>query len=117
MASYTTNYNLKKPADSDSYDIADANGNMDIIDGALNTLNSKVTIQTLSTNGTTDADGFINTGLASSKVVLCAYATTEPYRIITFVKNSTWYLMVTKGTSSISALGNYSIGYEVKYYN
>lgn len=42
MASYTPNYNLKKPADADSYDIADANGNMDIIDGALNTQNSKI---------------------------------------------------------------------------
>lgn len=41
MASYTPNYNLKKPADSDSYDIADHNGNMDKIDTALNTLNSK----------------------------------------------------------------------------
>ena len=42
MASYTPNYNLKKPADSDSYDIADHNGNMDKIDTALNTLNSKI---------------------------------------------------------------------------
>ena len=42
MATYTTNYNLKKPADADSYDIADANGNMDIIDGALNTLNNQI---------------------------------------------------------------------------
>ena len=43
MASYTPNYNLKKPADSDSYDIADHNGNMDKIDTALNTLNSNYT--------------------------------------------------------------------------
>lgn len=42
MASYTPNYNLKKPADSDYYDIADDNGNMDKIDTALNTLNSKI---------------------------------------------------------------------------
>ena len=42
MANYTPNYNLKKPEDSDSYDIADANGNMDIIDGALNTLNNQI---------------------------------------------------------------------------
>lgn len=44
MASYTPNYNLKKPADGDYYDIADDNGNMDKIDTALNTLNAK-TIQ------------------------------------------------------------------------
>lgn len=42
MASYTPYYNLKKPADSDSYDIADHNGNMDKIDTALNTLNGKI---------------------------------------------------------------------------
>lgn len=43
MASYTPNYNLKKPADGDYYDIADDNGNMDKIDTALNTLNNKIT--------------------------------------------------------------------------
>ena len=36
MATYTTNYNLKKPSASDTVDIADINGNMDIIDNALN---------------------------------------------------------------------------------
>lgn len=35
MATYTTNYNLKKPADSDFINIADLNGNADIIDGEL----------------------------------------------------------------------------------
>jgi len=35
MASYTTNYNLKKPASSDTVDVADINGNMDAIDTAL----------------------------------------------------------------------------------
>ena len=35
MATYTTNYNLKKPADSDFITIADLNGNADIIDEEL----------------------------------------------------------------------------------
>ena len=35
MATYTTNYNLKKPADSDLINIADVNGNADIIDEEL----------------------------------------------------------------------------------
>lgn len=35
MATYTTNYNLKKPADSDFINIADLNGNADIIDKEL----------------------------------------------------------------------------------
>ena len=32
---YTKNYNLKKPAGTDAYNIADFNGNMDIIDSQL----------------------------------------------------------------------------------
>lgn len=35
MATYTTNYNLKKPADSDFINVADLNGNADIIDTEL----------------------------------------------------------------------------------
>lgn len=35
MATYTTNYNLKKPADSDFINVADLNGNADIIDEEL----------------------------------------------------------------------------------
>ena len=54
MASYTPNYNLKKPADSDYYDIADDNGNMDKIDTALNTLNSNITRLNSENNMTND---------------------------------------------------------------
>jgi len=35
MAEYTTNYNLKKPDANESYNIADHNANMDILDGGL----------------------------------------------------------------------------------
>lgn len=35
MATYTTNYNLKKPADSDFINVADFNGNFDTIDTEL----------------------------------------------------------------------------------
>ena len=35
MATYTTNLNLKKPGAADSVNIADINGNMDILDGIL----------------------------------------------------------------------------------
>lgn len=45
-ASYTDNFNLKKPAQTDNYNIDDANGNMDLIDIALKDhstqLNAKV---------------------------------------------------------------------------
>lgn len=35
MAGFTENYHLKKPEDAEYYDVADFNGNMDIIDEAL----------------------------------------------------------------------------------
>lgn len=37
MATYTPNYNLKKPDANDNYNVQDQNGNMDIIDAALET--------------------------------------------------------------------------------
>lgn len=42
MASYTPNLNLIKPADADSYDVANDNGNMDKIDAAYASLNSNL---------------------------------------------------------------------------
>ena len=56
MANYTPNYNLKKPIDSEYYDVADQNGNMDKIDTALNTLNSKITGNSYSNSGLTFTD-------------------------------------------------------------
>jgi hypothetical protein len=35
MSAFTPNYNLKKPLDTENYDVADQNGNMDLIDTAL----------------------------------------------------------------------------------
>lgn len=43
MASYTTNLNLKKPAGSENVAIGDINNNMDTIDTAYGTINSKLT--------------------------------------------------------------------------
>lgn len=59
MATNTTNYNLKKPALTDFYDVADQNGNMDLIDAAMKGLEegkvAKVAGKSLSTNDfTTD---------------------------------------------------------------
>jgi len=59
VATNTTNYNLKKPALTDFYDVADQNGNMDLIDAAMKGLEdgkvAKVTGKVLSTNDfTTD---------------------------------------------------------------
>lgn len=43
MATNTPNYNLKKPAPSDFYNIADFNGNADIIDAQLKSINDRYT--------------------------------------------------------------------------
>lgn len=45
MASYTTNLNLKKPAGSENVAIGDINNNMDAIDAAYGTLNSKTSAE------------------------------------------------------------------------
>ena len=71
MASYTTNLNLIKPADSDSYDVANDNGNMDKIDvwaGTTNTAignkadKSNTFTSQRSTSGSVDCNGYNKTG-------------------------------------------------------
>jgi len=52
MASYTSRYNLKKPAENENYSVQDQNGNMDLIDSAL--------VAKLDSNqGTTNAGKFL----------------------------------------------------------
>ncbi|WP_432406732.1 hypothetical protein [Wukongibacter sp. M2B1] len=41
MANYTTNYNLKKPLETEKYNVEDQNGNMDILDGEIKRLDDK----------------------------------------------------------------------------
>ena len=65
MASYTPNYNLKKPAGTDVVDIDDLNGNMDIIDTQLNSLNSKLIphlVSGVTTYGTIDGGAVVQIG-------------------------------------------------------
>lgn len=62
MASYTTNLNLKKPAGSENVAIGDINNNMDIIDNAIGTLNSKIkfgTWETVTLPYDVPGDGFV----------------------------------------------------------
>jgi hypothetical protein len=60
VATNTTNYNLKKPALTDFYNVADQNGNMDLIDVAMKGLEdgkvAKVEGKGLSTNDFTTAE-------------------------------------------------------------
>ena len=64
MASYTTNLNLKKPAGSENVAIGDINNNMDTIDQAFGTLNSKIGVEDL--GAVTDLD-IPNTNLEQTK--------------------------------------------------
>jgi hypothetical protein len=73
MATYTTNYNLKKPAYTDIVDVADFNGNSDTIDATLNTINTGLGNKaTKPTNEATATDGYVLTangdGTATFKV-------------------------------------------------
>ena len=47
MATYTTNYNLKKPAGTENINIADINSNMDTIDTALHSHDVAMAIETV----------------------------------------------------------------------
>lgn len=75
MADYTENYNLKKPDDTNFYNIQDFNGNADIIDAALNDKLEKdfsnissgaIPIANGGTGATTVADALSNLGITAA---------------------------------------------------
>jgi len=64
MATYTTNYNLKKPSASDTVDISDINGNMDVIDTQLKAIPRITVDSSLSASSTNPVQNkVINTAL------------------------------------------------------
>ena len=75
MADYTENYNLKKPAETDYYNIVDFNGNADIIDAALddklekdfsNISSGAIPIANGGTGATTAANALSNLGVTTA---------------------------------------------------
>lgn len=75
MADYTENYNLKKPDDTNFYNIQDFNGNADIIDAALNDKLEKdfsnissgaIPITNGGTGATTAANALSNLGVTTA---------------------------------------------------
>ena len=74
MADYTPNYNLKKPAQTDLYNIADHNGNSDIIDTALNNkadkdLSNVTGTLPIANGGTGNTTGYVTAGASSSSTI------------------------------------------------
>lgn len=110
MASYTPNYNLKKPTDAESYDINDDNSNMDKIDAALNTLNSKI-----ATGLGNQSIKYFSCGSLNSKVKF-KFADTNEHRILVFgstIGNATilavaYYRGLTQATF-VSSHGTYNV--------
>lgn len=66
MATQTTNYNLKKPALTDNYNVEDDNSNMDIIDAELYKKVDKIAGKGLSTNDYTTTEKNKLGGIASN---------------------------------------------------
>ena len=74
MADYTPNYNLKKPAQTDLYNIDDHNGNADLIDTALNNkadnnlsnVTGTLPIDNGGTGATTAANALSNLGVTTA---------------------------------------------------
>ena len=111
MADYTPNYNLKKPEQTDLYNIADHNGNADIIDTALNNKADKdlsnvtgtLPIAKGGTGATTAANALSNLGVTTA---LNNKADKD-------LSNVTGTLAITKGgtgaTTAANALTNLGI--------
>ncbi|MBU7320265.1 hypothetical protein [Paenibacillus oleatilyticus] len=77
MPNFTPNFNLKKPLGSENYNIADANGNMDIIDATLGAhIGSGGNAHALAVaNG---ANGFLS---GADKALIDSLKTTEPLKL------------------------------------
>ena len=88
MASYTTNLNLKKPAQSDKIRIADFNGNADTIDAAIGSVGTAI-ISVGNTHAAISAGqyvyirghGTLSDGLYTAKSDLAANATLDSSKV------------------------------------
>ena len=110
MASYTTNLNLKKPSGSENVAIGDINNNMDTIDTAYGTLNSKSTpVYRKASQTITFSNGIANVTFSSGVNLLAVNAvgsgaTTDTYCIAGWSRTSgqTNYSIFLKTNASTS---------------
>lgn len=71
MATYTSNFNLKKPATTEDIDVNDINGNMDTIDTALHKTNYKMPYCTTLSDLQTAIVNIVNS--MSNGEIVCGY--------------------------------------------
>ena len=102
MASYTTNLNLKKPAGSENVAIGDINNNMDTIDTAYGTLNSKTTWE--------DVDFTLGSGVASGAIrIRKMNKLVHIYGAVTLTGHAQWtdYLLADLSAQNIKSYGDW----------
>lgn len=112
MADYTENYNLKKPAETDYYNIVDFNGNADIIDAALDDKLEK-DFSNISSGAIPIANGGTGATTAANALSNLGVTTALDNKVDKDLSNVTGTLPITKGgtgaTTAADALSNLGV--------
>lgn len=109
MATYTTNYNLKKPADSDFINISDLNGNADIIDEELKKRPVPIIGTTPPTTSTVGVVGQEYIDTTAKLVYKCVAATGTGYTWEVYSAGRSSKVNLTLNASSWSTEKKYTV--------
>lgn len=111
MATYTPNYNLKKPSGTEDINVNDINGNMDIIDTAI-----KGRIASIQVQGVTTSGGSISTGLVNKTIVgVRIESNSAQYAyLISYSENSVPWITV-KNVNTLAPIANTQLSMYVYY--
>ena len=104
MAAYTQNYNLKKPASTDNYNVDDFNNNADLIDAELKKLHGTISAVTMRASGWSNGQySFESTYPASRYDIEIALASTasqtqiDAFNSAGILSNATSNIVVASG--------------------
>lgn len=114
MASYTTNLNLKKPAGSENVAIGDINNNMDTIDQAYGTLNSKINgifVRYETTISTSSSGNALIDSVINNRLPICAFAIdgASVYSVVPVRYSGSWYIHVSNTNGSAVEVTNLNV--------